>query len=76
MKSRKENDNTLSTEVEENRWNKRYVQFQQMSSKDLLDFPELTNKDLKILFSGTYQLKQAISYLAEMLDKNNDLNVK
>ena len=39
------------------------------------DIAEFTSKDLKILFSGTYQLKQAISYLAEMLVKNIDLNV-
>lgn len=47
-----------------------------ISSNDLLDFPEMTEKDLKILFTGTYQLSQAISYLAEMVDKDGKVNIQ
>ena len=34
------------------------------------DFPEMTEEDLKIFFTRTYQLQQAISYHAEMLGDN------
>ena len=44
-----------------------------MTSQDLLDFPEMTEKEMKILFTGTYQLSQAISYLAEILDEDKKL---
>jgi hypothetical protein len=36
----------------------------------------MTEKDLKIFFSGTYQLGQAISYLAEMMDEENNLTLQ
>lgn len=35
----------------------------------------MTERDLKIFFTGTYQLGQAISYLAELMDENDELNV-
>ena len=49
--------------------------FQRLTSSDVLDFPELTEKDLMVLFTGSYQLKQAISYLAEMLNEDNSINL-
>ena len=40
-----------------------------------MDFPELTEKDLMVLFTGSYQLKQAISYLTEILNEDNSINL-
>lgn len=67
------NVNSLSIEVEENNWNKKTRPFAPLSSNDILDFPEMTLTDLGIFFTGSYQLKQSISYLAEMLDENDSL---
>lgn len=36
----------------------------------------MTERDLKILFIRSYQLSQAVSYLAEMVDKNGKLNIE
>lgn len=36
----------------------------------------MTEKDLKILFTGSYQLSQAIYYLAEMVDKAGKVNLQ
>lgn len=69
------NVNSLSIEVEENNWSKKTRPFAPLSSNDLLDFPEMTLTDLEIFFTGSYQLKQSISYLAEMLDENDSLVV-
>ena len=49
---------------------------QSFSSNDLLDFPELTKKDVKLLFTGSYQLSQAVSYLAEMMYDNGPINLQ
>lgn len=69
-------ENTLADEVESGRYSRCSSKFQLLSSSDLLDFPELTQKDLKLLFTGSYQLKQAVSYLAEMIEKNdNEFNL-
>jgi len=73
MKSRRNVENSLAEEVEAQHWNRRKTQFQQLTSADLLDFPELTERDLKILFTGSYQLSQAVSYLAEMMDQSGNI---
>lgn len=75
MTARKTSENQLSKEVEENRWNRRKRHFKNMTSSDILDFPELTTRDLIVFFTGTYQLKQTISYLAEILDEHDNLSV-
>lgn len=62
--------NTLAEEVEAERWGRRKTKFKNITSTDLEDFPEMTERDLKIFFTGSYQLKQAVSYLAETLDSN------
>lgn len=36
----------------------------------------MTITDLTILFTGTYQLSQAVSYLAEMVDKDGQIKVQ
>lgn len=73
MKSKRNTENSLAEEAESGHWNRRKTQFQQLTSADLLDFPELTEKELKILFTGSYQLSQAVSYLAEMMDEDGNV---
>ncbi|XP_015125200.1 uncharacterized protein LOC107046987 [Diachasma alloeum] len=73
MKSRRTFENSLAEEAETQRWNRRKTQFQKLTSADLLDFPELTERELKILFTGSYQLSQAVSYLAEMMDEDGHI---
>jgi len=36
----------------------------------------MTERDKKILFTGSYQLSQVISYLAEMVDKDGKVNLQ
>ena len=48
-----------------------------MTSDSIVDFPDLTDEEqLKIFFTSSYQLKQAVSYLAEMLDEADTMNLK
>ncbi|XP_076246511.1 uncharacterized protein LOC143186687 [Calliopsis andreniformis] len=68
-------ENTLATEVENRHWNRREVPFRQVSVSDFLDFPEMTQHELKILFTGSYQLSRAVSYLAELMDSENNINI-
>lgn len=75
MSSEKSTENSLSVQVENQRWNRRKVLFKRLSATELLDFPEMTEKDLKILFTGSYQLSQAVSYLAELMDEDNNINI-
>ncbi|GLV33380.1 hypothetical protein CBL_20126 [Carabus blaptoides fortunei] len=49
--------------------------FQQISSEDLLDFPRLSVDQLKLLFTGSYQLSQAVSYLGELINDDNSLTL-
>ncbi|KYN19763.1 hypothetical protein ALC57_07916, partial [Trachymyrmex cornetzi] len=67
--------NSLAVEVEEKNWNRKFRPFIQMSSNDLFDFPEMTLEDLKLFFTGSYQMKQAISYLAEMMGEDDSLRI-
>ncbi|XP_058810622.1 uncharacterized protein LOC131675604 [Phymastichus coffea] len=69
-------ENTLAEEVTEAGWSRKIKNFQKLSATDLVDFPEMSERDFKILFSGTYQLAMAISYLAEMLDEEGNLQLK
>lgn len=63
--------NILSVEVEEKRWTKRTTALQLFQPDQLIDFPHLNEKEFKILFTGSYQLAQAVSYLAGILENNN-----
>lgn len=47
-----------------------------LTAPDLLDFPRLTEDQLRILFTGSYQFSQALSYLAEIMDDQNNLLVQ
>ncbi len=48
MESRKSIYNSLATQVEQERLGKRKLPFNQISSADILDFPEMTNKELRL----------------------------
>lgn len=63
MQEKKTAENILAKMVEENGWLRKKLPFENMSSDILMDFPELSVTHMKILFTGTYQLGQAISYL-------------
>lgn len=76
MKAQRSKPNLVAAKVESENLSRKRVPFQQLSSRDLLDFPELSEEDLHILFTGSYQFKQAVSYLAEVLDENDELLVK
>lgn len=76
MHSQKHVENTLATEAEEKECFRRKLPFKSITSNDLLDFPEMTERDLKICFTGSYQLSQAVSYLAEMVDKDGKLTIE
>lgn len=67
MNSRKALPNDLSVEMEEKRWARRKTLFHDLTADKILDFPELTLDQLKLLFTGSYQLKQALSYLSELM---------
>ena len=76
MKHQLHVENTLANEAEEKGWFRKKLMFQSFCSNDLLDFPELTEKDLKILFTDSYQHSQAVSYLAEMINDNGSINLQ
>ncbi|KMQ84861.1 hypothetical protein RF55_16997, partial [Lasius niger] len=76
MHSQKKCAEYFAAEVEENGWLRRKLPFKSVTSDDILDFPEMTERDLKILFTGSYQLAQAVSYLAEMVDKDGKLKIE
>lgn len=76
MNLKKNQDNTLANDVEREHWARRKIPFETIKSDDLHDFPEMTEKDLHILFTGSYQLSQAVSYLAEIMDKDNNLSLQ
>lgn len=63
MKSQNGVENTLADAVYLNDWQRKKLSF---SSEDLENFPEMTEKDLRIFYTDSYQLKQAISYLSEI----------
>lgn len=68
--------NTLSQLVSSDNLDRKRIPFRNIASNDLLDFPELTLDELKIFFTGSYQLSQAISYLGEMLEDDDLINLK
>ena len=76
MKLQSQVENTLDNEAEEKGWFRKKLMFQSFSSNDLLDIPELTEKDLKIWSTGSYQLSQAVSCLAEMINDNGSINLQ
>lgn len=76
MQERRLKTNSLSEEILQNKWSRRKVPFAELTSEDILDFPEMTEDDLKMLLTGSYQLSQAVSYLAEIMDNQGHLKVQ
>lgn len=76
MESRMSVVNTLSEEVIIQKWNRRKSAFQQLTSSEILDFPQLSKQQLAVFFTGSYQLSQAVSYLAEIMDEQYNLTVQ
>ena len=76
MRVRKNLENTLATEVEQKGWLRKKAIFKNITCNDILDFSELTEKELKIFLTGSYQLSQAVLYLAEVIDKDGQINMK
>ena len=76
MKQMRNVPNTLAQEAEEKGWNRVQRVWTPVTSESVPDFPEITERDLKVLFTGTYQLSQAVSYLAEMLNDDNTINLR
>lgn len=75
MLSMKDESNSLAVQIEEKGWLRKKLPFESISSNDVLDFCTMTETDLKLFFTGTYQYTQAISYLAEMLTDDGILNI-
>lgn len=76
MKERRTQQNTLQELVEVQKFSRRKKPFTIMTANCLMDFPELTENDLKILFTGTYQFSQAVCYLATLMNAEDTLNVE
>ena len=68
MLKMKDQPNTLCDEVQANNWNRVRRPWRQVTSDSLLDFPHLSERNLKIFFNGTYQLGQSVSYLADVVN--------
>ena len=68
-------ENTLDNKAEEKGWFRKRLMFQRFSSKDLLDFSELTEKDLKS-YLRVHINSQTVSYLAEMINDNGSINLQ
>ena len=66
---------SLAIEAEQSRWTRRKTQFQTSISADIEDFPEMIEEDLKIFFTGKYQLQHGISHLAKILGEKDVLQL-
>ena len=58
-----------------NKFGKRLQSDEEFSS-EIIERMKETKRDLKILFSGTYQLSQAVSYLAGMIDEDGQIRLQ
>ena len=66
--------NTLGGKAEAKNWNRVQRPWSAVTHDSIEDFPGMTENDLKIFFTGTYQLGQSVSYLADMPDDNNAIS--
>lgn len=70
MKSRMSLNNSLHQEVEEGRWNLKST-VQPLDSSSVLEFPRLTEEEMKLFFTGTYQMSLAAAYLGEIIEEGS-----
>ncbi|KAF5275243.1 hypothetical protein FQA39_LY06903 [Lamprigera yunnana] len=68
--------NKLAEEAQRKRWSQRRTILTPLKSNQMLEFPELTERDLKILFTGTYQLSQTMRSLVEIVDEEENINLQ
>ena len=68
--------NTLGDEVETERWNRRSTTLESISAAELTMFPVMTEESLLMFTSGPFQLRTALSYLAELTRPNNEVPMK
>lgn len=66
----KDEANRVAERVAKGNLARRTTPFRKLTSRELLDFPKLSERELIVLFTGTYQMSQAVSYLAEILDSD------
>lgn len=75
MSTKQGEENELAQLVDNKGWYRKKLPFQYFSSNSVKDFPELTETELKVLCTGTYQFGQAICYLGEVLNEDGTLNM-
>jgi len=61
-------------EAREKAGDRRTVFFRSVMSSAVLDFPELTEDDLELLFTWTYRLGQPISHLGKLMPEDGDVS--
>ena len=76
MHAQKDVDNKPAIEAEEKRWIRRKSSFKTVTPDEILYFPEMSERDLTMFFTASYQLSRAVSYLAEMLNKDGKLTLE
>lgn len=62
MSTKQDEENELAQLVDSKGWCLKKLPFQCFLSNSVKDFPELTETELKVLFTGAYQFGQAICY--------------
>ena len=67
--------NTLAEEAEEKQWNLVRRPWIPRTSESVPDFSKMSERDLEIFFTRSYQLPQSVSYLAEILREDNSIAV-
>ena len=60
MHAQKDVDNTLATEAEVEGWIRRKTPFKTVTADEILDLPEISERDLTIFFAGSFQLSKAV----------------
>lgn len=71
-----ETSNSFYEEISSQNLIRKKVTFSKISSNNILDFPKISEEELKIFFCGTYQLSQAICYLAELITSDGSINIE
>ena len=76
MLQMRDKPNELGDVVAQNNWNLVRRPWREVSSDVIDDFPDLAERQLIILYTGSYQLGQSVSYLAEMLKEDETIDSK
>lgn len=76
MNEKRDEENVLIRQVEEHGWLQKKLPLQPINSTEIIDFPEFTEQQLIIFFTGKYQMGQAMSYLGEMFLEDGTINMQ